>query len=359
MGVPSDEGGNPGSGSTGANSQGGNDGAGGKGGAGSKGGAGGKGNQGGASGNDGAAGEAGTGGCVLGDCCPNDDKKTDPGLCGCGVPDLDGDGDGVPSCLDGCDDDPKKTAPEKCGCKVAEATCLPLKNSLVHRYSFSGTGKTVSDTKGTLHGVVMGSGAQLNGTGTLELSGGFAPADLDPNQQYVALPAGCLDGLTDATFEAWIQWKPADSVSEHSYWQRIFDFGETAASGVGTYIFLSPRATNATGPARASFTNSMGSSGQIFTNGPTLAAGAYHLTLVIDDTNNLMSLYVDGALSSSVPFPGALSAINDVNCWLGRSQFVADVYFAGIFDEFRVYASALGPAQVSFSHAAGPNPAFL
>jgi hypothetical protein len=319
----------------------------------------GEGHGGGALGNDGTAGEAGMAGCPLGDCCPSDDKKTEPGLCGCGVPDTDADGDGVPSCRDECDADPKKTAPEKCGCNVAEASCLPLKNSLVHRYSFSGTGKTVTDSKGTAHGLVLGNGAQLGGSGTLTLAGGIAPVDSDPNQQYVALPAGCLNGLSDATFEAWVDWKPADSLTEHSYWQRIFDFGENAASGTGTYIFLSPRATSATGPVRASFTSSMGSSGQIFSNGPTIAAGAHHFALVIDDSNNLMSLYVDGVFSSSVPFPGSLSAINDTNCWLGRSQFVADVYFSGIYDEFRVYSSALAASDVSFSHAAGPNPTFL
>ncbi len=42
------------------------------------------------------------------DDCPEDESKTEAGLCGCGVPDEDGDGDAYPTCLDVCpgyDDD--------------------------------------------------------------------------------------------------------------------------------------------------------------------------------------------------------------------------------------------------------------
>ncbi|RLB49412.1 MAG: hypothetical protein DRI90_24565 [Deltaproteobacteria bacterium] len=50
------------------------------------------------------------------DGCPQDSAKTAPGICGCGVPDTDRDGDGTPDCSDGCPDDSAKTAPGACGC---------------------------------------------------------------------------------------------------------------------------------------------------------------------------------------------------------------------------------------------------
>ncbi|MEM7244737.1 MAG: hypothetical protein AAF533_05305 [Acidobacteriota bacterium] len=50
------------------------------------------------------------------DCCPDDPDKLEPGLCGCGVPDDDSDGDTVPDCLDCCPDDPFKTEAGACGC---------------------------------------------------------------------------------------------------------------------------------------------------------------------------------------------------------------------------------------------------
>jgi len=55
------------------------------------------------------------------DLCPNDPNKTQPGLCGCGVPDTDNDGDGTPNCFDGCPNDAGKTEPGDCGCGVPDA----------------------------------------------------------------------------------------------------------------------------------------------------------------------------------------------------------------------------------------------
>lgn len=54
------------------------------------------------------------------DACPDDPAKTDPGVCGCGVGDVDTDGDGTLDCEDGCPSDPGKTAPGGCGCGVAD-----------------------------------------------------------------------------------------------------------------------------------------------------------------------------------------------------------------------------------------------
>jgi hypothetical protein len=50
------------------------------------------------------------------DGCPADPGKTDPGVCGCGTPDIDSDGDGTLDCNDGCPADPGKTDPGVCGC---------------------------------------------------------------------------------------------------------------------------------------------------------------------------------------------------------------------------------------------------
>jgi hypothetical protein len=54
------------------------------------------------------------------DNCPVDVSKTEPGLCGCGIPDTDGDGDSTPNCVDQCPADPAKTGPGACGCGIPD-----------------------------------------------------------------------------------------------------------------------------------------------------------------------------------------------------------------------------------------------
>ena len=42
------------------------------------------------------------------DTCPDDPDKTDPGICGCGIPDTDSDDDEIPDCIDQCPNNPNK-----------------------------------------------------------------------------------------------------------------------------------------------------------------------------------------------------------------------------------------------------------
>lgn len=54
------------------------------------------------------------------DHCPSDPDKLEPGVCGCGLPDLDTDADGAYDCIDACPEDAGKTEPGTCGCGVAD-----------------------------------------------------------------------------------------------------------------------------------------------------------------------------------------------------------------------------------------------
>jgi MYXO-CTERM domain-containing protein len=54
------------------------------------------------------------------DGCVDDDDKTEPGVCGCDVPDVDTDADGLLNCLDGCPGDFAKSEPGECGCGIGD-----------------------------------------------------------------------------------------------------------------------------------------------------------------------------------------------------------------------------------------------
>jgi hypothetical protein len=91
-----------------------------------------------------------------------------------------------------------------------------------------------------------------------------------------------------------------------------------------------------------------------------LATGmTMHVALVVDDTNNQMTLYKNGAFESSVAFTDSLSMLNDIDVWLGRSQYSADTSFAGTIYEFRIYGAALSQSAIQASYVAGANPPFL
>src|SRR6185503_11716983 len=85
---------------------------------------------------------------------------------------------------------------------------------------------------------------------------------------------------------------------------------------------------------------------------------AQHLAVVIDAAGGMMTLYFNGTSAGTIALSSPLSAINNVNSWLGRSAYSVDPEFNGIFDEFRIYRVALTAAQISTSFTAGPNPPF-
>jgi hypothetical protein len=226
--------------------------------------------------------------------------------------------------------------------------CVALKNALVRRYRFDGTGMTVTDSKGGAAGSVVG--ASLAGNGTLALTGGASGP-------YVDLPNGILSGMTDATIELWINWGGG------AIWQRLFDFGTSGtegSQGTGTsYLFLTPSAAT-TNHMRLAFSTS-GSTNETQVNSiRALPSGVQcHIAVVIDDTHDAMALYLNTTLEGSVAFTGHLSGISDVNDWIGRSQYSTDPELTGTISELRIYATALSPAQLNFSLTQGPDPAYL
>ena len=224
--------------------------------------------------------------------------------------------------------------------------------SLIHRYSFSETAgtTTVKDSVGTANGVLAGTGAVFGG-GQITLPGGTSSA-ADPVAGYVDLPNHIINVLTDVSIEVWTTWQGSGA------WQRIFDFGTSAggedvSNGNGGYLFLAPQgasflAFSARDPVAGNEPSPLIGTAPLNTNQEVF------LAVVYDHVNNSSKLYSNSVLVTSGTATVDLSTIDDVNNWLGRSQW-DDAMFNGKINEFRIWNGVLLPNQIATHYAAGPD----
>jgi hypothetical protein len=80
-----------------------------------------------------------------------------------------------------------------------------------------------------------------------------------------------------------------------------------------------------------------------------------HVVVSWKESTGRISAYENGLLVASITASNAMSALNDLNAWLGRSLNQADNGFAGEFDEMRIYNYVLSPGQVVGNFQVGPN----
>jgi Concanavalin A-like lectin/glucanases superfamily len=291
--------------------------------------------------------------------CAPGSLKTEPGSCGCNVPDDDFDGDDTPDCLEDCPDNADRIAPSgACGCSSYPDTntCNELRAAIRNLYTFDGNdnGTAILDTLGDAHGTLLQLGDLSTPLDTVQRNGRLT---LDGQGSYVALPERMISNLSDATFEAWVTWRGGDS------WARIFDFGDnngaTSYNGV-TYLFLTPSRPDNEG-VRVAYSVAGPTEETVADGDETLPIRIApddnrpdQVAVVVDRTNGSMRLYSNGVEIASTPQPVELGAINDVNNWLGRSNYFVDPALSALFVEFRIYSRALTAAQISASYQAGP-----
>ena len=262
----------------------------------------------------------------------------------------------------------------------------PLRASPIHRYSFNNpesfdaTDGVLTDSIGEAHGVVLGEGAEFTGS-QLRLPGGDSAV-----AAYGDLPNGLISGLTDVTIESWT------TTEGDQNWGRIFDFGsnspggengeltgpgddneggDTDGEGLDYFLLSASRGTNSN-DHRVELRNEDPAGGGVTTLDATIDKGELpnesHFAVVYDSDGILsrdfagnvtgeapvIKLYFNGELVGEQETGIPLSDINDVNNWLGRSNWTVDANFEGTFDEFRIYDYALNQDEVLGSHEAGP-----
>lgn len=229
----------------------------------------------------------------------------------------------------------------------------PPLGSLLHRYSFD-PGADVVDSVGGAHGTLEG-GAMLDASGTLVLN---PPDPADPNlekKQYVDLPNGIVRELSEVTIVAWTTWTGSGAA-----WQRVFDFGVSFAgegqqNGGRNYLAVMPF---------TGFDNQRkpGLGGEIKVPGfPTVTLAstvnmkARLAQVALSFKGGVRAaLYLDGDRLATQETAIQLSDIEDVNNWLGQSQYGDNPHYRGTYDELRIYGAALNGCQLHTLLVRGP-----
>jgi hypothetical protein len=229
----------------------------------------------------------------------------------------------------------------------------PPAPTLRHKYSFNETeGTVVTDSVAAANGTLLNGGSF--GGGQLTLEGG----PIGETGPYVDLPNGIISGLgQDGTIELWFTHRDPNVV-----WSRIFDFGVSTAgedlqSAGQDFLFWVARTGDGFPRFEANFPNSDNLT-VLIPNPPGWVPGEEETHVVISYSNsrNVAQMFLNGVLVSTTTAPRPLSdmATFDVNNWLGKSQW-PDPYWAGSYNELRLYSGSMTADRVAASFAAGPN----
>ncbi|MBN1853929.1 MAG: PEP-CTERM sorting domain-containing protein [Pirellulales bacterium] len=247
---------------------------------------------------------------------------------------------------------------------------------LAHRYSFT---SDASDSIGGANGVIVDAGTATNYTftgGQLDFSANTGQSSNGITEDaYVDLPNGivsaAVSGGTDGAvaFEFWA------TVTETHTWQRFGDFGNSnggedtsPGGGSANYVLITPNSGRYTDGLEITNHTSTGQEPSVGLQGPFAVGTEHHVVAVYNHnnprsmttagSNGTMSLYLDGNLVGHGPIHPDINlrsgSLNDVNNWLGRSQW-PDPVFDGSFNEFRIYNQAPSDEYVFNSYLEGPD----
>jgi len=242
-------------------------------------------------------------------------------------------------------------------------------SALKHRYTFNNaananaSGATVPDIIGGANATVRNLTGITSFTGNrITLSGGNSSV-----APYVDLPNGLLSvngaangGSGEMTIEGWVK------VTGGHTWSRIFDFGSTQGGevngpgGGGTgldYLFYSAQVGDDLTHRQISIRDEdPGGGGGSSVDLPTSTFNQdTHFVVTWKESLGELHVYENGVQIGTYNSSTRMSDINDVNVWLGRSNWAPDQNLQGEFDEFRLYNQVLTPAQIGIDYAAGPD----
>jgi hypothetical protein len=225
---------------------------------------------------------------------------------------------------------------------------------LIDQWNFNETSGTTAynSVAGGANATLMG-GATFDGSGKVVLNG--------TSGTYINLGGGLLTGLSSVTFEGWFSY----SVPNNNVHLFAFDDG----TGTGTYngggwngnylrYNLYDTGNGHGGVHFVEIPNLGNPNGGVLSGTGVLPQNQLlHAAVVYDPVNGVESLYVNGALQSTVTGSLApLSSISENRGTLGASPWSAwgDPYLTGAIDQFSIYSGALSGSQIAADFAAGP-----
>jgi Concanavalin A-like lectin/glucanases superfamily len=224
------------------------------------------------------------------------------------------------------------------------ALVVSAQADVTHRYSFNDG--NANDSIGTANGTLM-NGATVSG-GKLVLANNGVNNNIATGQ-YVSLPSNILH-TRDFTVESWFTWNGGNP------WQRILDLGNSVSGNGLGFIILTMNGGRA--PLGQISINSWGNPADtdyVYGNTAFPVGGEHDLAYVFNADASQEQLFLDGSLIASGPTHVDPSTANYSNFYIGRSQFLADPFYAGSIDELRTYNNALTGAQIANDWAAGPD----
>jgi hypothetical protein len=260
-------------------------------------------------------------------------------------------------------------------------TVTPVVPILVHRYSFTNPSATVAvDSVGGKNGTLNGT-ASFNSSGQLSLDGTVGSS--------VSLPAGILSNLDEVTIETWVTLPGTINT-----WANLFAFGGTDTTAfdpsIGDgYNYISFQPHTGTSGAQQNFGQGLpGNSGERDAVNPGALDNQTNLQVVAvyHPLAGYEAFYTNGVLAAQIsmfndlidPVAFHCPAFNNHSVlayqlaadplnyglgpdplnYIGQSLYTGDPGLLANFSEFRIYKSALTPAQIAADYVLGPTQTF-
>lgn len=210
-------------------------------------------------------------------------------------------------------------------------------SDIILRYVFDGN--TNDWTRNNFHGTLNGSNSQFVDDDqfgkVLDLPGS--------DNHFVQIPGNALFTVDTVSVTGWIY------LESHSNYQRFFDFGQNTSRN----FWCSPCASSGSTGYRARITVN-GSGAESGPRCPRIPRNEWiHLAVVLNTTNNTLSIYQDGVKVGETAAGGiALDDVldqeeaNNNRLYIGKSQYGDPHLNAKLYD-FRIYKIALSDEQVA------------